>query len=269
MKIKAAAIQFDILPAQVEHNMERARELLADAIDRGAELLILPELWNTGYALEDIAELAPRHQASALAMLRELASGAGVTIVGGSIPEDRHGAVYNTCFVIGPKGQTLAKYRKAHLFPHYKKEHLYFTAGDELVSFDYEKAGERINVGLCICYDLRFPEMCRNLALRGARLLCAPTSWPRARIREYELLCRARATENRAFVLATNYTDTVDNTYCGGALVAAPDGELLVRGENYEGVYMAEMDFAKYRDSNFESLADRVPFIDEIDNNLL
>ena len=120
-----------------------------------------------------------------------------------------------------------------------------------------------------ICYDLRFPEMIRNLALRGASLICLPASWPRARIKEYELLCRARASENRAFVLATNYTDTADGTYPGGALVAAPDGDLLVKGENYEGVYLAEMDFAKYHDCNFESLADRLPFIDEIDNNLL
>ena len=269
MRIKAAAIQFDILPAQVEHNMARAEELLRQAIDRGAELILLPELWNTGYALEEVAELAPLYQVPALDLLRRLAKEAAVTIVGGSIPEERHGCIYNTCFVIGPNGQTLARYRKAHLFPHYMKEHLYFTAGDELASFDYEKAGERVNAGLCICYDLRFPEMCRNLALRGARLFCVPTSWPRARIREYELLCRARAAENRAFVLAANYTDTVDGAYCGGALIAAPDGELLVRGENYEGVYMAEMDFAKYRDSNFESLPDRRPFIDEIDNNLL
>ena len=269
MKIKAAAIQFDILPAQPEHNLARAQELLLQALDKGAELLLLPELWNTGYALESVADLAPVWQAPSLDMLRRTASAAGATIVGGSIPEERHGAIYNTCFVIGPKGQTLARYRKAHLFPHYMEEHLYFTAGDELVSFDLEKAGERINAGLCICYDLRFPEMCRNLALRGARLLCLPVSWPRARIREYELLCRARATENRMFVLAANYTDTADGTYCGGALVAAPDGELLVKGENYEGVYLAEMDFAKYRDSNFESLSDRRPFIDEIDNNLL
>lgn len=269
MKIKAAAIQFDILPAQPEHNMARAEELLTQGIRQGAELLLLPELWNTGYALESISELAPVTQKPALELLRRLASSAKVTIVGGSIPEERHGTVYNTCFVIGPAGQTLAKYRKAHLFPHYMQEHLYFTPGDELVSFDLEKDGERVNVGLAICYDLRFPEMCRNLALRGARLFCLPVSWPRARIREYELLCRARASENRAFVLAANYTDTVDETYCGGALVAAPDGELLVKGENYEGVYLAEMDFARYRDSNFESIADRRPFIDEIDNNLL
>lgn len=269
MKITAASIQFDILPAQLEHNLERAEELLTQAIDRGAELILLPELWNTGYALESVAELAAEGQDKALKLLRRLSAGAGVTIVGGSIPEERHGQIFNTCFVLGPKGETLARYRKVHLFPHYMQEHLYFTAGDELVSFDIEKAGERINAGLVICYDLRFPEMCRNLALRGARLLCLPASWPRARIREYELLCQARATENRAFVLAANYTDTADNAYCGGALIAAPDGELLVRGENYEGVYLAEMDFAKYRDSNFESLADRRPFIDEIDNNLL
>ncbi|MBR5430741.1 MAG: carbon-nitrogen family hydrolase [Firmicutes bacterium] len=269
MKIKAAAIQFDILPARPEHNLARAEELLRQAIDQGAELLLLPELWNTGYALESIAELAGPWQTRSLELLRSLAAAAGVTIVGGSIPEDRHGSIYNTCFVIGAKGQIVTKYRKAHLFPHYMQEHLYFTAGDELASFEYEKGGERITAGLCICYDLRFPEMCRNLVLRGARLLCLPASWPRARIREYELLCRARASENRAFVLAANYTDTVDDTYCGGALIAAPDGELLVKGENYEGVYLAEMDFAKYRDCTFESLADRRPFLDEIDNNLL
>lgn len=269
MIVNAATIQFDVLAAQVDHNMKKAEQLVAQAAAQGAELILLPELWNTGYALESLAHLAEDSRGPAVELLRTLAAQYRTTIVGGSIAEAKHGQVYNTSFVLGPKGQIITKYRKVHLFTYYMKEHLYFTAGDELASFALTKDGESVNVGLCICYDLRFPEIFRNLALRGAKLFCVPTAWPAPRLREYELFCRARAAENRAFVLAANYTDTADGVYAGGGLIAAPDGETLIRGENYEGVYQARMDFDSYRDSIFNSLADRQPFIDEIDDNLL
>lgn len=270
MKIKAAVIQFDVKAGAVADNMRRAESLLTEAVNQGGELLLLPELWNTGFDLEHIADLAQDLQGEAVSMLRGMAARHGVTIIGGSIIERRHGRFYNTLPVIDPKGNIVARYRKTHLFTQYQREQLYFAAGEEWSSFDYERAGGSVNVGLTICYDLRFPELYRNLALRGAKLFAVPAGWPSPRIREFELFCRARAAENRCFLMATNYTDSKNGSYSGNAVIVSPYGDLLAKGDNQEGAFVAEMDFAVFEASGmFNSLDDRQPFIDEIDNNLL
>lgn len=270
MKIRAAVIQFDVRTGDAEHNLRRAEALINDAAQRGGELLLLPELWNTGFDLQHVADLAQDMQGEAISLLRRLAARQGLTIIGGSIIESRHGKYYNMLPVINAEGTVIAKYRKTHLFTHYLREHLYFAPGGEWASFDYQNNTGSVNVGLGICYDLRFPELFRNLALRGARLFAVPAGWPAPRIREFELFCRARAAENRCFLLAANYTDTVNNEYGGNSVIVSPLGDILAKGGNEEGVFLAELDLSLLEQADiFNSLADRQPFIDEIDNNLL
>ena len=270
MKIKTAIIQFNITEGQIDTNMHKAEELLTAAAQEQVDLLILPEMWNSGFDFTHLSAFAQDFSGEAVALLRETARRFGVFIIGGSFAEKKHGQFYNTCPVIDRTGEVIAKYRKVHLFSHYLQEHLYLHSGDEWVLTDYEQEGESIRLGHMICYDLRFPEFARNLALRGARVFTVPAGWPLARISEFEVLCRARAIENRSFLVCTNYTDTINREYCGNSMIISPFGEILTKMVNEEGYAIGEIDTAVLNQpTTFNSIADRRQILDEIDDNQL
>lgn len=264
MRIKTAAVSFPVERGQPEANLARAAALLRQAAAGGARLIVMPELWNTGYDLAHGAALAQGAAGPAVTMLRETAGALGVCIVGGSVIEKKQGKYYNTMFVAGADGNILCKYRKAHLFPHGLEEHLFFSPGDELVRFDLELAGESVCVGAAICYDLRFPELFRNLALRGAKLFAVPAYWPAARRGEFELFCRSRAAENRCFLVAANDAPGAPS------LIVSPEGDVLAASVEAECLLYATLDLSILDSGRlFNAIADRQPFIDEIDDNLL
>lgn len=270
MKIKAAAIQFDVTEGNSDYNMRKAEELIIAAAKDKAEVLVLPEMWNCGFDFSHLADMAQDINGEAVSMLRKLARENGVFLIGGSFAEKKNNKIYNTCPVIDRKGNLLAKYRKVHLFSHYLDEHLYLSPGDDWCFADYKKADESALLGLMICYDLRFPEFARNLALRGAKVFTAPAGWPRLRISEFELLCRARAIENRVFMISANHCDTKNNVYCGNSLIISPFGEVIAKLEKEEGYAMGEIDLTVLDlPETFNSIADRRQFLDEIDDNQL
>lgn len=270
MKIKTAIIQFNIQEGKTDANMQKAQELLTAAAHEQVDLLVLPEMWNSGFAFTELSSLAQDFNGEVVSLLRETARQFGVFIIGGSFAEKKHGQFYNTCPIINRVGDVVSKYRKVHLFSHYLNEHLYLHAGEEWVLTDYEQDDESIRLGHMICYDLRFPEFARNLALRGARVFTVPAGWPTARISEFEVLCRARAIENRSFLICTNYTDTQNKEYCGNSMIISPFGEILTKMTNEEGYALGEIDTAVLRQpSTFNSIADRRQFLDEIDDNQL
>lgn len=270
MKIKVAAIQFSAKAADAAANRRIAAPLLEQAADMGARLLVLPELWNTGYGLELLPEIgshAEDMRGPTVTMLREFAARRQVVVVGGSIAERKGDRLYNTSVLIGRDGGIIAKYRKVHLFTQYQQEHLYFSAGEEWVVEDVDLGGATLRLGMSTCYDLRFPEFYRNMALRGARLLTVPSAWPQARVSEFELLCRARADENRCWLVAANQTGGV---YSGSSLIASPLGQALALAQPEDNVIIAELDTEIWsRRECFLSLNDRRQFLDEIDDNLL
>lgn len=270
MKIKIAAIQFDVLQGQIDHNRQRAEELLSAAVKAGAEFLVLPEMWPSAWDYANMASFAEDINGETVSFLRKFAKDNNVFLVGGSFAENKQGKIYNTSPIIDQKGNLIAKYRKVHLFSHYLQEHLYFAAGEDWVLSEYKKGGEQVTTGQVICYDLRFPEFLRNLALRGARLFTAPAGWPKARISEFETLCRARAIENRSFLVATNHTDSKNGEYCGNSLIINPFGEILAKLVDEEGFAFYEIDMAVLDEKvTFNSIADRRQFLDEIDDNQL
>jgi omega-amidase len=270
MKITAAAIQYDVTKGAIDYNMRRAEELISAAVHEGAQLLLLPEMWNCGFDFENLSSHAQDFSGEAVTMLRQLARDNSVFIVGGSFAEKKNGKYYNTCPVINEQGEVIARYRKVHLFSHYLKEHLYFKSGEEWVLTDYQKDDESVRLGHIICYDLRFPEFARNLALRGARIFTVPSGWPRARITEYEIFCRARAAENRSFLISANYSRSQGGVYCGNSLIVSPFGQIIAKLDNDEGYAMAKIDLSVLNDPDtFNSIADRRQFLDEIDDNQL
>lgn len=269
MKIKVAAIQLQAIWGEKAHNLRRAEAIMEDAISAGADFLVLPELWNTGYDTEhfsDLPGLAEEGKGPGLSFLKEFSKRHKVFIGGGSMVEARHGNLYNTSFFIAPDGEILGKYRKTHLFGQEKE---YFSPGEEWMIVEDEERLGNLRVGMAVCYDLRFPELFRNMVLRGARLFTLPVAWPSIRESEYILLARARASENRSILVSANLSNP-QKTLAGKSLVVSQFGEVLDCCTEAEGYAVASIDLTELLDpQKFFPLNDRRQFLDEIDNNLL
>jgi predicted amidohydrolase len=265
-RLRVAAVQLNAV-AEKSANLERAGGLVAEAAAGGAQLVVLPEKWN-GFGSPEILrrnaeELGGGESVEAM---RRWASELGVHLVGGSITERAaSGTLYNTSLVIDPGGETIATYRKIHLFD-------VDVAGQRYRESDVEEGGSEIltvkaegwTLGLTICYDLRFPELYRILTLRGAELLVVPAAFTMATGRDHwELLLRARAVENQCFVIGANdWGEHPDGkrTY-GRSMVVDPWGVVLSQVPDGDGIALAELDagwLAEVRDA-VPVLANRKP----------
>jgi omega-amidase len=239
--MKTALIQMDVVLGDVEANRANANCLIARGLDSGAGLLVLPELWTTGYKLSDIHLLGEPENGPTVTMLREIARKNGVEIIAGSIAETCGGKVYNTAYAIGRDGSIVAKYRKMHLIG-LMDEEKFITPGDSKCLFPMSFG----LTGLIICYDLRFTELPRSLALAGSQALFVPAEWPAARGQHWLALNIARAIENQQFVIAVNRVgQDENNVFFGNSLVINPWGEVLAQGSaTEEEVLVVDIDFA-------------------------
>lgn len=268
--MRVAVIQFDIKKHDSVSNQQKAAELIASAAAQGAEFVVLPELWSTGFDLENTTDLAQTLHGQTVDFMRNIAAEHNIYIGGGSFIEQKHDKYYNTSLAIDPQGNIIAKYRKAHLFSYEMHEDKYLSSGDEWVMYNYNGIDNEFIVGMLICYDLRFPEFSRNMALRGVRLFTVPACWPKSRVSEFELFCRARAAENRCFLLSANYTDTKSDIFVGNSLIVSPFGEIIAKGYNEEKAIIADIDLNLFsKKEMFSSFNDRRQILDEIDDSQL
>lgn len=269
MKIVVAAIQLEALWGDKPYNLQIASTVMEKAVGCGATLLVLPELWNTGYDPSQFQHLpmyAEDFNGPSIEFLKDFAKQHGVTIGGGSFVEAKHGKLYNTSIFVSSSGDVLAKYRKVHLFGEEKQ---YFTAGDTWTILPQFQSMDAISFGMTICYDLRFPEFYRNMVLRGCRIFSVPVAWPAVRKAEYVLLAQARAIENRSVIISANlFAD--DGKQCGHSMVVSPYGELLAICQEKTGYALATIETEDLLDQHkFMAIRDRRQFLDEIDDNLL
>jgi deaminated glutathione amidase len=249
-------------------NLERAESLVARAAATGADVVILPEKWNGIREARELRGLAePLDGGESVEAMRSWARTHGVAIVGGSITERRDGydKCFNTCVVVDPDGQVSAVYRKIHLFDvdvagvRYRESEAE-TPGDEPILADVEGWP----VGLSICYDLRFPELYRLLAVEGAELLTVPAHFTLHTGRDHwHVLLRARAVENQCFVAAAAQVGETlpgKRSY-GRSLIADPWGIVLAQAPDDECVVSAELDRRRLREirATLPSLASRQP----------
>jgi len=240
--LKIALAQMDVRIGKPEINLAKAREFAAQARGAGADLLLLPELWFHGYDLERAAERATPLGEGAFAHMSALAREFGLHLAGSTL-ELREGGVSNTCAFYAPDGALLGSYRKVHLF-RMMLEHRYLLPGDHLTLCDTPWGP----TGLSICYDLRFPEPFRALALAGAELFLVPAQWPIPRIEAWLVLSRARAVENELFVATCNRVGRDDDAvFSGRSRVVGPLGEVLVEGDDQERLLTAQIDFKEVR----------------------
>ena len=266
--MRAAAVQLNST-ADTERNLASADRLTRAAAADGARLVVLPEKFNVlGGDRELLASAEPLDGAS-VSWARESARELGIDLVAGSIAERREGheKLANTSIHVGPDGEIRAVYRKIHMFDvvvggtEYR-ESAAEDAGDEIV---LSESADGVPLGLTICYDLRFPELYRIQAVRGARVFALPAAFTKVTGRaHWEILVRARAIENQAFIVAADQVgeDGSGHESFGDSMIADPWGEVLARTDvDGECFVAADLDLERQDAVRNElpSLANRVP----------
>jgi predicted amidohydrolase len=252
--MRVAAVQLNS-GADKGRNLETAERLVREAAGAGAELAVLPEKWNLLVPGPELLEGAEPLDGPTLTAARGWAKELGITLVAGSIAErsDDPAHSFNTSVLIGPDGDDLGVYRKIHLFDvdvegvsYRESDHE--TPGDEIVVAG-PVGSDGFRVGLSVCYDVRFPELYRAIALAGADLITVPAAFtiPTGRA-HWEVMLRARAIEDQAFVVAAGQAGKGPDPYdsWGHSMVVGPWGTVLATTEhNGEAVVVADCDPAE------------------------
>ena len=235
MTINAAAIQFNIKQGDVDANLDYVRAALKRVADQGVQLVLLPEMWSSGFAYKNLNELALRTEGIVEELL-EL-SGQLKLVICGSMPEPNGDKVFNTAYVMD-NGRLAGVYRKLHLFSLLGEDKA-FSGGNQWLLADTSVG----KLGVIICYDLRFPELTRRLALEGAQVLCVPAQWPKPRQEHWRTLLRARAIENQLYVVSANACGQVGKLdFFGMSMIINPKGEVLAEAGEDEREIVAELD---------------------------
>lgn len=240
MNVTIALGQMDVQLGEPERNWQTVVAMAQDAAARQADILVLPELWSTGYDLENAAAHATSTGQGIFARVADLARQHHLHILGSCLSllgENRFG---NTAVWFDPQGQNQATYSKIHLF-RLMAEEQFLTAGEKLTLWETPWG----TAGLAICYDLRFPEMFRAYALAGARLVFLPSEWPHPRLAHWQTLVRGRAIENQMFVIACNRVGNSKNTqFFGHSCIIDPWGETVIEGDEAPQLLVATIDTA-------------------------
>jgi predicted amidohydrolase len=249
--MRAAAVQLNSTPDR-ERNLLAADRLTREAAAAGADLVVLPEKWSCLGTPEDTAAGAEPLDGPALTWAAGVARELGIDLIAGSIAERVEGREKgaNTSVHFGPDGSVRAVYRKIHMFDveiggHTYRESEHEEPGEEIV---VSATAGGVELGMTVCYDLRFPELYRELAVRGARVLCVPAAFTLTTTREHwQVLLRARAIEDQAFVVAANQVgEHAPGLRSGGrSMIVDPWGLILAQAPDKETFAIAELDLSR------------------------
>jgi omega-amidase len=256
MKWNIALLQMDVAFGQPEANRETVRNLVEQLAAGGEQpdVVMLPELWDTGYDLSRLDEIADERGEQAKALLSEAARKLHSCVIGGSIAERIDGQVWNTTYVFDRSGDLVGRYSKVHLF-RLMDEEKFLAAGEQ--SGLYQLDGQQ--TGSVICYDIRFPEWIRTYALAGTKVLFVPAQWPNPRLKHWRQLLIARAIENQMYVVACNRVGEGGNSsFFGHSLVIDPWGEVIAEADDRQQVLRATIDL-----SLVDEVRGRIPVFDD------
>lgn len=236
--MKIASIQMTPVEESKDAAVEKAAALIRKCGD--ADLVMLPEMWNIGFmSFDRYLTEAEDMEGPTLTMLKELAGETGVHLHTGSFVIKEKDRFFNTSFLLSPQAKEIARYRKIHLFGHQSKENQLLTPGTETVVAEtpFGKAG------LATCFDLRFPELFRNMVDQGARLFLVCSAWPYPRLEHWLMLTRVRALENQSFLISANAAGTNRGTmFTGHSMVIDPWGTIRAGAGDGETIVRAEID---------------------------
>ncbi len=240
----SACVQFNLDRGKVEPNLKRAEAGVRKAAEKGAQLMVLPELWTTSLVPEPSVKLIRESRDAERAMVR-LSKELGVMIIGGGLLEEK-GSLYNHCQVVD-RGKVLGSYRKIHMFS-VSGENKIMTPGDKPLVLSTRLG----RIGVVICYDIRFPELVRHYFEQHVEVLAVPAQWPEARSGHWRTLLQARAIENQMFVLGCNRTGSETSLknkdtliFPGDSRVIDPMGEVIASAVGEEEPLLAELELRR------------------------
>lgn len=256
--MRVSAVQLQVVDGETAADrLAIAREAVAEEAARGADLVVLPEMWAVGYfAFDGYAAAGEPLDGPLAAALSQIAAAAGVHLAAGSMVERDGEKLHNTTLLFDRAGSLSATYRKIHLFGYGSKEQQILTPGEDIVVADVDG----LAIGLSTCYDLRFPELYRGMVDAGAECFVVVAGWPFPRLDAWRCLGRARAIENQAALVGCNSAGTQGGSRFAGASMAfnawgTPMGEL----DDRPGVLRVEFDPEAIRTAraDFPALVDR------------
>ncbi|RYL88948.1 carbon-nitrogen family hydrolase [Sporolactobacillus sp. THM7-4] len=252
--MKIALIQCDIAFGDPEKNYLHVEKKIDQAMGANPDVIILPELWTTGYDLARLGKIADSEAGRTRQFAGQLAGKYQVTIISGSVAKLTPQGTTNTLLVFNRQGECIKEYSKAHLF-RLMNEDKYLKAGDEDGLFSIDG----IPAAGFICYDIRFPEWIRKHVLAGARMLFIPAEWPKPRLDHWRTLLIARAIENQAFVIACNRSGSdPDNVFAGHSIVISPWGKVLTEAGEEETILQADLDL-----SSIDAVRSHIPVFED------
>lgn len=247
--LNVALAQFRVTQSDPAANLSRAAARIEEAKSYGAEMVLFPEMWTTGFHWGWNREHA--HEQEAVAdEIAKLARRHAVWIAGSILLQNAEGKPANTFILFSPNGDRVAHYRKIHLFGMFQEQKT-LAPGEGMVTYDWPWG----KIGFSICYDLRFPELFRSYALAGVNLQILPAAFPQPRLEHWIVLLRARAIENQMYVLAVNqvgterFEDESEATYFGASMIINPWGEVIAQGsETTQEILFARLDMDVVQD---------------------
>ncbi len=237
-KVSISLAQMNIVLGDVRKNTATMEQWAADAGRRGSHLTVFPELWSTGYALNQSKEFACALNSGMFTQLSTIATQCKTSIAG-SILEKRGLEVANSASFFAPNGRMMGVYRKIHLFPPLEEDK-WFQAGSSPLVMDLPWGP----TGMALCYDLRFPELFREYAVvEDAKMIIIPAEWPIERIEHWRTLLIARAIENQCYIVATNAAGKIGDIVFGGhSMIVDPMGKIVVEAGETPMMLTAEID---------------------------
>lgn len=236
-----------------EESRQTVRKYVSEAASKGADVIVLPEMWDCPYSNDYFREYAEPADGETVKFMSELASELGIYLIGGSISELDDDKVYNTAFCFDREGKIIGKHRKTHLFDIDVEGGIRFmesdslTAGDSATVIDTEYG----KIGVAICYDVRFPELFRRMTLDGARMVILPAAFNMTTgPAHWDITMRARALDNQIFFAANSPARDEAGIYVayGNSCVASPWGDFIAHADEKECILYADIDL-EYEDS--------------------
>jgi predicted amidohydrolase len=255
-KMRIASIQLNVVEESKDKALEHASQMIRQC--RGADLILLPELWNIGFmSFDHYRNEAETQEGPTLTLLRTLARELFCHLHTGSFVEKRGERLYNSSFLLDPKGEILGSYQKIHLFTHQSQEAEILTPGTSITVVPTEFG----SFGLATCYDLRFPELFRKMLDQGAEFFLISSAWPSPRLEHWLLLNRTRALENLSCLISSNCVGVNRGVqFVGHSLIVDPTGQIIAGSNDEECIIRAEVDrdIVSRSRAEFPALKDRV-----------
>jgi predicted amidohydrolase len=239
--VRAHLLQLDLAWEDRRANFRLVERALDQARPAEGDLIVLPELFDSGFSLD--ADRNRDHRGETLAFLLGIADDLGVTVHGSRTVRDCDCVLASNCAtVVAPGERVLCEYAKIHPFS-FGREPEAFTSGERVALYDWTGGAGTLRVGAAVCYDLRFPELFRLALRQGADAFAIGANWPESRRHHWRALAIARAIENQAFVFAVNRTGRDPHLlYAGGSIAVGPRGEILGELDDHPGVLSVGVD---------------------------